>query len=153
MRISDRPAFLLPIALLIVILLPLACTRADDRVLLPVGDHAFRVELAVTEDERARGLMFRQELGPDEGMLFVFPESAPRSFWMKDTPLPLSIAFISAGGRILEIYDMEPLTLTPIRSRSPARYALEVNQGRFSEVGVAPGDRVELEKLPPALRP
>ncbi|TVR70442.1 MAG: DUF192 domain-containing protein [Spirochaetaceae bacterium] len=118
-----------------------------------VGDHPFRVELAVTVEDRARGLMFREDLAPDQAMLFVFPDSAPRSFWMKDTPLPLSIAFISAAGVILEMYDMEPLSLDPVRSRFPARFALEVNQGRFTELGIAPGDRIELEKLPPALRP
>lgn len=118
-----------------------------------VGDHPFRVELAVTEEQRARGLMFREDLAPEEGMLFVFPDSALRSFWMKDTPLPLSIAFISRAGVILEIHDMEPFSLEPVRSRYPARYALEVNRGRFSELGITPGDLIELEKLPAQLRP
>lgn len=130
-----------------------ACGQAEEFVTMRVGDHPFRVELAVTVEDRARGLMFREDLAPDQAMLFVFPDSAPRSFWMKDTPLPLSIAFISAAGVILEMYDMEPLSLDPVRSRFPARFALEVNQGRFTELGIAPGDRIELEKLPPALRP
>ncbi|MFW5694564.1 MAG: DUF192 domain-containing protein [Alkalispirochaeta sp.] len=120
----------------------------DETVELPVGDHTFDVEIADTEERRRQGLMFREELGPDEGMLFVFPDSQTRSFWMKDTPLPLSIAYISARGTILEIHDMEPYSEEPVRSRFPARYALEVNQGRFAEVGVTEGDDVDLSVLP-----
>lgn len=117
-------------------------------VALPVGSHLFQVELADTPESRERGLMFRQELERDSGMLFIFDESAPRAFWMKNTSVPLSIAYIDARGRILEIHDMEPYSLEPVRSRSPARYALEVNRGRFLEVGVTPGDVVDLTVLP-----
>jgi len=92
--------------------------------------------------------MFREELGPDNGMLFVFPDSQVRSFWMKDTSVPLSIAYISARGRILEIRSMAPYSEEPVRSRFPARYALEVNQNRFSEVGVTEGDEIDLSVLP-----
>ncbi len=113
-----------------------------------MGDHLFTVELARTPEEREQGLMFRQSLGADAGMLFVFDESAIRSFWMKNTTIPLSIAYIDATGRILEIHDMEPLSLEPVRSRYPARYALEVNRGRFVEVGIAPGSVVDLTVLP-----
>lgn len=88
--------------------------------------------------------MHREELDPNAGMLFVFDSEELRSFWMKNTPLPLSIAFIDGDGRILEIYDMEPFSLAPVPSRFPARYALEVNQGRFSELEIRPGDRVEI---------
>lgn len=123
-----------------------SCAGANT-VDLPVGDHVFRVEIADTAESRQRGLMFRTELAPDEGMLFVFPESRPRSFWMKDTEIPLSIAYIAADGRILEIHDMEPFSLSPVRSRYPARYALEVNRGRFAEVGVRVGDVVDLSAV------
>ncbi|MFO8042809.1 MAG: DUF192 domain-containing protein [Alkalispirochaeta sp.] len=119
----------------------------EEQVALPVGDHVFQVEIADTPESRQQGLMFREDLGPDEGMLFVFPDSQVRSFWMKDTPLPLSIAYISAEGRILEIRRMEPYSEEPVRSRYPARYALEVNRGRFSEVGVTPGDEIDLSVL------
>lgn len=129
-----------------------ACTDATETITMHVGGHPFTVELAATEEARARGLMHRESLPPDHGMLFVFPQSALRSFWMRDTPLPLSIAFISADGRILEIRRMLPFDETPVRSRFPARYALEVNQGRFVELGIRPGDRIELEALPDSLR-
>lgn len=115
---------------------------------LPVGGHIFTVELAQTAAQREQGLMFRRELPADGGMLFMFEESAPRAFWMRNTYVPLSIAYIDARGRILEIYDMEPLSEALVRSRSPAKYALEVNQGRFSEVGVSRGDVLDLSVLP-----
>ena len=130
------------------ILLVTPACRSDSLFELPVGDEVFLVEIADDAQERQRGLMFRRELPPDQGMLFVFPDSRPRSFWMKDTPLPLSLAYISAEGRILEIHDLEPLSLTPVRSRFPARYALEVNQGRFEELGIAVGDYVDVSELP-----
>ncbi len=138
--------------LLVVLFTVSACADDQETVILRVGEHPFRVELAVTDEERQRGLMFRRELEPDAGMLFVFEESALRTFWIKDTPLSLSIAYIDARGRILEIHDMEPHSLTPVRSRYPARYALEVNQGRFRELGIRPGDRIDLDALPRALR-
>ncbi len=119
----------------------------EETVALPVGDHVFQVEIADTPESRQQGLMFREDLGSDEGMLFVFPDSQVRSFWMKNTPLPLSIAYISAEGRILEIRHMEPYSEQPVRSRFPARYALEVNRGRFSEVGITPGDEIDLSVL------
>jgi uncharacterized membrane protein (UPF0127 family) len=125
----------------------LACA-GDEMVELPVGDHVFRVEIADTAETRRQGLMHREELGADEGMLFVFPDSQVRSFWMKDTPLPLSIAYISSRGRILEIRHMEPYSEEPVRSRFPARYALEVNRDRFSQVGVTEGDEIDLSVLP-----
>jgi uncharacterized protein len=131
---------------LVAIALLTAC-QADETVALTVGDHTFQVEIADTPELRERGLMFRTDLDPDGGMLFVFDDDRPRSFWMKNTMIPLSIAYISANGRILEIHDMEPQSLAPVRSRYPARYALEVNQGRFSEVGVAVGDTVDLSVL------
>lgn len=137
--------------LVLTVVLP-ACSRGDDLITMRVGDHEFRIEIAATAEERERGLMHREELGPDEGMLFVFPDSALRSFWMKNTIIPLSIAYISQEGRILEIHDMEPLSLSPVRSRFPARYALELNQGRFDELGITVGDRIQLEVLPREIR-
>lgn len=97
-------------------------------------------EVAQTEDDRARGLMYREELGAEAGMLFVFPESAVRSFWMENTYIPLDIAFMDASFRIVDIQQMEPMTTNPHMSRGPAMYALEVNQGWFEAHGVRPGD-------------
>lgn len=105
-----------------------------------------RVEIADTDAERARGLMGRTELAEDRGMLFVFEDEQIRSFWMRDTLIPLSIAFMDSGGRIVDIQDMKPLDDEPPNyvSAEPAQYALEVNQGFFEERGVEVGDRVRL---------
>ncbi len=86
--------------------------------------------------------MGRTRLGPEEGMIFVFDRDEHLEFWMKNTPLPLSIAFLSAEGKILEIRDMQPFDERTIRSRFSARYALEVNQGAFQKMGIAEGDLV-----------
>jgi uncharacterized membrane protein (UPF0127 family) len=101
-----------------------------------------RAEIARTDAERAQGLMHRKNLPDGEGMLFVFDRDQILSFWMKDTLIPLSIAYISSDGRILEIHDMRPQDLSPIRSARSLRYALEVPQGWFSRIGAALGDRV-----------
>ncbi len=105
-----------------------------------------RVEIADEPDEQAKGLMDRTALGDDRGMLFVFPSEEDRSFWMKNTLIPLSIAYIDAEGRIVDIQDMKALDDDPPHyvSAKPARYALEVNKGFFDERGVKVGDRAEL---------
>lgn len=102
------------------------------------------VEIADTPEERAEGLMFRSSLPADHGMLFVFPEPQPLAFWMKNTQIPLSIAYIDQDGTVLEIHDMEPYSLETVPSRQPALYALEVNQGTFERLGIEPGDRLRL---------
>ena len=101
-------------------------------------------ELARTAAERSRGLMFREELPQDRGMLFVFPDDTAAGFWMKDTSIPLSIAFIAGDGVILDIQDMEPMSTAVHRPPGPYRYALEVNQGWFGRSGFEVGDRVEI---------
>jgi uncharacterized protein len=107
--------------------------------------HTFKVELAKSSADQARGLMFRTEMGPDEGMLFPF--AAPRdgvSFWMKNTVIPLDIIFIGTNGRILNIAAMtEPYSLTPIPAAGTAAAVLELNGGRAAELGIGPGDKVE----------
>lgn len=120
-------------------------------VLEKVGGGAIGIqaEIARNDRERAQGLMKRKSLDDGAGMLFVFDRDEIVSFWMKDTLIPLSIAFIAYDGRIMEIRDMEPQNLTPVRSRRLARYALEVPQGWFSRVGLAPGDRLDLTPLQP----
>jgi uncharacterized membrane protein (UPF0127 family) len=99
-------------------------------------------EIARSDEQRRRGLMGRRSLADGEGMLFVFETDRILSFWMKDTLLPLSIAFISHDGRILEIHDMEALSTRSIQSARSARYALEVPQGWFERSGVGPGDTI-----------
>jgi uncharacterized membrane protein (UPF0127 family) len=105
-----------------------------------------RVEIADSLAEQARGLMHRTALGEDRGMLFVYDSEEERSFWMRNTLIPLSIAFMDSGGRIVDIQDMEPLDDEPPSyvSAEPAQYALEVNQGFFEEHGIEVGDRAEL---------
>jgi uncharacterized membrane protein (UPF0127 family) len=108
---------------------------------------ALRVEVARSEDERAKGLMFRQELPDGEAMLFVFDRDQILSFWMKNTLIPLSIAYIAWDGRILEIHDMRPHNLSPVSSSRSARYALETPQGWFERAGVRPGDVLRLDPV------
>ncbi len=105
-----------------------------------------RVEIANNFFEQARGLMHRTTLGEDRGMLFVYPDERPLSYWMKNTLIPLSIAYIDAEGRITDILDMKPLDDRPPHyvSPEPVRYALEVNKGFFKERGVKVGDHAEL---------
>ena len=101
-------------------------------------------EIARTAAQRERGYMFREEVKDGEGMLFIFEQDQILSFWMKNTTVPLSIAFISYNGVILEIFDMEPENLNPVRSSRSVRYALEVPQGWFDRAGVDSGDRLEI---------
>ena len=114
-------------------------TSAGERV--PV-----EVEIADTDAERQTGLMGQNVLPENAGMLFVFEGEQTLSFWMRDTLIPLSIAYIDAEGRIVDIQDMQPLDDVPPHyvSAEPAQYALEVNQGFFEERGVVVGDTVEL---------
>jgi uncharacterized membrane protein (UPF0127 family) len=101
-------------------------------------------EIAKTDEERAQGLMYRKELASGEGMLFVFDRDQIMNFWMKNTFIPLSIAYISSDGIILEIHDMKPQVEAPVSSSRSARYALEVPQGWYNTVGVKVGDKVQL---------
>ena len=102
------------------------------------------VELARTAAERSRGLMFRESLAEERGMLFVFAQETKAGFWMKNTKIPLSIAFIDGEGTILETQEMEALSEDLHRPAQPYRYALEVNQGWFERHGLGAGDRVEI---------
>ncbi|HKJ71443.1 MAG TPA: DUF192 domain-containing protein [Gammaproteobacteria bacterium] len=116
------------------------------------GEAGLTAEVAVTSTERARGLSGRDRLAPDRGMLFVWPGEEPRRFWMKDTRIPLSVAFLDRRGRILNIHRMAPPAVTTrfgvpdggfrrYPSRGPARFALEANRGWFAAHGIEPGDR------------
>ncbi|MDD9987397.1 MAG: DUF192 domain-containing protein [Spirochaetaceae bacterium] len=115
---------------------------AAETVRLGVGEERFTVWVARTSEQRARGLMYRTDLGPRQGMLFVFENEQVLSFWMKNTPLPLSIAFLSADGEILQIEPLTPFSEVIVSSWRPARYALEVNAGAFAEAGAQVGDLV-----------
>ena len=105
------------------------------------------VEPAVTAQEQERGFMNRKEIPDGTGMIFVFKRDQKLRFWMKDTPHPLSIAFIDSTGRIREIYDMQPFSLDIIASTYSVRYALEVAQGYFDRAGINAGDKLSTESL------
>ena len=108
------------------------------------GVHAFSVELATTEAERSRGLMFRKELPEGRGMLFDFEQEQPVSFWMHNTYISLDMIFIAANGRIERIAEnTEPLSDRLIPSGAPIRAVLEVTAGTARKFGIAAGDRVE----------
>ena len=102
------------------------------------------VEVANTVERRDRGLMYRDSLAPDRGMLFVYKQEDTLSFWMKDTRVPLDIAFLKADGWICDVQQMDPKDLESHRSEMQARFALEMNQGWFAANGVKVGDTVEI---------
>ena len=101
-------------------------------------------EVARTDDERAQGLMYRQEIPDGTGMLFVFQDSQVRSFWMQNTYVPLDIAFLDASLSVVDIQQMEPLSTDFYTSKAPAMFALEVRQGWFADMGIGVGARPEV---------
>ena len=109
-----------------------------------VKNSRLKIETAVSPFKRSMGLMYRKKLDPESGMLFIFPENKVQSFWMKDTHIPLSIAYVNEYGMILNIENMEPFSLNSVRSVMPCKYALEVNQGWFEENGVQVGDQIKI---------
>ncbi|MFP4011165.1 MAG: DUF192 domain-containing protein [Spirochaetaceae bacterium] len=129
-----------------------ACDGGEERlgdgaeIGIKVDDAELTVEIAATPESRRRGLMHREDLPEDRGMLFVFADSEPRSFWMKDTSIPLSIAYIAEDGTITQVEELEPYSRETVPSRRPVRYALEVNRGTFARHGVGPGDRVRIPR-------
>ncbi|MEY6431815.1 DUF192 domain-containing protein [Thioalkalicoccus limnaeus] len=129
-----------------------ASVAAEPRVAeISVGAVALAVELAYDESSRQLGLMHREFLPADRGMLFIFPLERRHCMWMRNTWIPLSVAFVSSSGRVLNIADMTPLSDATHCAAAPARYALEVNQGWFDGHGIAPGQLIEgLESLPVA---
>ncbi|HVL56643.1 MAG TPA: DUF192 domain-containing protein [Burkholderiaceae bacterium] len=120
------------------------------QVTIQAGIHLIRAEVADTPATRAIGLMLRERLGPNEGMLFVFQHKAPQCFWMKNTLIPLSIAFIDDDGRIANIADMQPHSEDSHCSAKPVRFALEMDQGWFARRGIAAGNQLSSAGLFPA---
>ncbi|MCL2345280.1 MAG: DUF192 domain-containing protein [Desulfobulbus sp.] len=116
---------------------------------LTAGFYRIEAEVAATDGNRQIGLMNRQAMPPQHGMLFVFTEENTHCMWMRNTLLPLSVAFIDAEGRILNIEEMQPQTEDNHCARRPARYALEMNAGWFAKRGIAPGSKLRgLEHAP-----
>jgi uncharacterized membrane protein (UPF0127 family) len=118
-----------------------------------VGTKEITVELAYEDATRMRGLMYRNGLRPDHGMLFLFPDDYNQGFWMKSTYLPLSIAYIDGDGRIVKIADMHPLELQSVPTGQPVRYALEMEQGWFTRHGIEAGTTCAFSKEIRAVQP
>jgi len=115
---------------------------------LTAGMHIIRAEVAADFGTRAQGLMFRKSLERNAGMLFIFDEPAVHCMWMKNTYIPLSVAFLDDDGAILNIADMQPHSERSHCAAKPARYALEMTQGWFAERGIKPGTKLRgLERL------
>jgi uncharacterized membrane protein (UPF0127 family) len=108
-------------------------------ITLTAGMHNIRAEVALTPDQRQKGLMHRRDLGTHEGMLFVFEAPSPQCFWMKNTPTPLTIAFLDDDGSIVNLADMKPFDESSHCSAKPVRFVLEMNQGWFAKRGLKPG--------------
>ncbi len=116
---------------------------------ISVAGHPLKVELATDEPQRLQGLMYRKTLAKEDGMLFIFDEPAYHSIWMKNTLIPLSVAFVDKDGVILNIADMEPQTLDSHTAAGPAVYAIETNKGWYAGKKVKAGDKVTgLPKAP-----
>ena len=113
-----------------------------DTIELTAGMHVIHAELAQTPQQQMTGMMFRKEMGANDGMLFADAQASPRCFWMRNTLLPLSIAFIDDDGSIVNIADMQPQTEQSHCSTQPVRYVLEMNQGWFAKRGIQPGFRL-----------
>ena len=112
------------------------------RVELQAGIHLIRAEVAADFASRARGLMFRDSLGPNQGMLFVFEARSKQCFWMRNTRIPLSIAFLDDSGKVVNIADMQPYSDDSHCSARPVRYVLEMEQGWFARKGLKEGSQL-----------
>ncbi len=139
--------------LLLALILSFVClsARAEmPQMELKIGKHVLTAEVASTDPHRMQGLMHRRMLPENRGMLFVFPNIAHHGMWMKNTFIPLSVAFIDNNGVIINIEDMQPHTLDAHNAKQPVRYALEMNLGWFRKRGIGPGAKLEgLDKAPP----
>jgi uncharacterized membrane protein (UPF0127 family) len=129
----------------------MACglARADEtpqmnlqRITLTAGIHQIDTQVALTNEQRAVGLMYRNEMPQNEGMLFVFEQATVQCFWMKNTRLPLTAAFVADDGTIVNLENMKPQTTESHCSHKPVRYVLEMNQGWFVKKGIKPGSKL-----------
>ncbi len=140
------PAAILALALA----LPVHAAGELPAIQLTAGMHLIQAELANDFDSRGRGLMFRESLQPNHGMLFVFEDSAEQCMWMKNTLIPLSVAFIARDGTIVNIEDMKPRTETTHCAKRPVPFALEMAHGWFAARGIKSGQKLGgLDKAPP----
>ena len=146
--------------LFVLFVMMVAACRDSDASTTPIFDlvvaqgetsETVKVEIAATGSQRQQGLMFRQQLAEDAGMLFLFPADSGGGFWMRNTYVPLDIAYIAADGTVMEVRAAKPLDETPLTPAGRYRYVLEVNQGWFERHGLGPGAKITLpEGLPTA---
>ena len=147
-RVINRAAFFGVVLIVGGVLAQETAQLALPAITISVAGKAVTAEVADEPQERVTGLMFRKNLASDSGMLFVMPEPEHAAFWMKNTTLPLSVAYINESGLILEIHDLRPLDEKPVPSAfSNIAYALEMEQGWFARNGILAGDRIK--GLPP----
>ena len=130
-------------------LLVYAAAQAQDlaqtqlpRTTLSVGIHQIDTQLATTQEQHATGLMHRQDMPQQEGMLFIFENPTRQCFWMKNTLLPLTAAFLADDGTIVNLVDMKPKSLDSHCSAKPVRFVLEMNLGWFAKKGIKPGSKI-----------
>ncbi len=139
------------IYVLLLMILGFLSAESADQQSLKLGDQLLQVELASTPAQRRQGLMFREHLADNQGMLFVYSDSKPRRFWMKNTLIPLSVGLFDENRRLMEVFHMDPPdpksqnNLPITTSQHLARYALEVRQGWFEDQGIALGEVFELQ--------
>lgn len=127
-----------------------ACARVAAGPQVEVNGNRFDVEIAADPESQARGLMFREHLAPGNGMLFVFPDSEPRAFWMKNTKIPLDMLFFDGNRKLVNVQrQVPPCHIDPCQtypSDGPARYVLEVNGGASKKLGLKPGDELKIDR-------
>jgi len=115
--------------------------------IIPIEDYLSELEIASNYQDRRKGLMFREELSEDFGMIFAWDSKKIQCMWMRNTLVPLSVAYMDNIGEIIDIYDMVPLSKTSVCSKKPALYALEVNKGWFEKKGIRVGDILTIDKI------
>ncbi len=152
--------FRMPVLLALVLLFGASCSGKSGQIgaidkpnpklpttTIRVGNISLEVEIASTEEQRNRGMMFRKSLEEGKGMLFVFESDQKMAFWMKITSIPLSLAYLGSDGTIFQIIDLAPFSEDPQLSQRSVRYAVEVPQGWFAKVGIGTGDRFDIPKF------
>lgn len=148
--LSMRALFLVGMALFAVAMLLSPVRAGETPMILPTdptplvvdgsnGPHSFSIEIANTPDEQEQGLMFRRQMPDDHGMLFAFDHSEPLAFWMKNTPMPLDLIFISARGVVKAVRNGVPFSTDIISPNAPARFVLELKAGMAEKAGIADG--------------
>jgi uncharacterized membrane protein (UPF0127 family) len=137
-----RPSTLLALGLIATAAVAQDAPQQLPAIKLTAGIHNIQAQVAQTAEQRATGLMFRPAMPTNDGMLFAFEDAGVQCFWMKNTLLPLSAAFIADDGTVVNIEDMKPQTLDSHCSKKPVRFVLEMNQGWFAKRGIKAGDKL-----------